>query len=74
MALLAGLLCACAATAAALAAGQSAIPNFSSGDFPWVTKNGNYLPPPTGFGPLTVDKAKAVTVVIPNNTGAAVQS
>jgi hypothetical protein len=73
--LVAGLLCACAATAFGAAQGaQSSVPNFSSGDFPWVTKNGNYLPPPTGFGPLTVDKAKAVTVVIPNNTGAAVQS
>jgi hypothetical protein len=74
--LLAGLLCICAATAGIAAAqgAQSAVPNFSSGDFPWVTKNGNYLPPSTGLGPLSVDKAKARTVVIPNNTGAAVQS
>jgi hypothetical protein len=69
------LLCASAATAAAFAADQTAqAPNFSSGDFPWVTKNANYLPPPSGLGPLTVDKAKAVTVRIPNNTGAVVES
>jgi hypothetical protein len=74
---LAGLICACAVAGAAFAAAQTAqgpVPNFSSGDFPWVTKNGNYLPPPSGLGPLAVDKAKARTVVIPNNTGAAVQS
>jgi hypothetical protein len=70
-----GLLCTCAATVAAFAAAQTAqVPNFSSGDFPWVTKNGDYLPPSSGLGPLTVDKAKARTVIIPNNTGAAVES
>ena len=74
-ALIGGLLCACAATAAALAADRTAqVPNFSSGDFPWVTKNATYLPPPSGLGPLTVDKAKAMTVRIPNNTGAVVES
>lgn len=71
---LGGLIFACAVTAAGFASAQTAqVPDFSSGDFPWVTKGG-YLPPPTGLGPLTVDKAKAVTVRIPNNTGAVVES
>jgi hypothetical protein len=72
--LLAVLLCASGTMAGFAAAQGTQAPNFSSGDFPWVTKNGNYLPPPTGLGPLTIDKAQAKTVVIPNNTGAAVQS
>jgi hypothetical protein len=72
--LLAVVLCV-SATTAGFAANQGArVPDFSSGDFPWVTKNGNYIPPPTGLGPLTIDKAQARTVIIPNNTGAAVQS
>ena len=73
--LLFGLVCACGATAAFAAAqtAQGPVPDFSTGYFPWVTK-GDYLPPPSGHGPLTVDKAKAVTVRIPNNNGDVVES
>jgi hypothetical protein len=76
IAFITGLSCACFAAAAFAAdqAAQRAVPNFSSGDFPWVTKNATYLPPPSGLGPLAVDKAKARTVRIPNNTGAVVES
>ena len=74
MGFLAGLIC--AMTAAAFAAAQTArgpVPDFSTGSFPWVTK-GDYLPPPSGLGPLAVDKAKAVAVRIPNNNGDVVDS
>jgi hypothetical protein len=71
---IAGLIC--AMTAAAFAAAQTArnpVPDFSTGHFPWVTK-GDYLPPPSGLGPVTIDKARAVPVRIPNNNGDVVES
>ena len=54
--LFAGLLCTCSATAYA----QDAIPNFSSIDSPWATISGDFLPPPSGLGPITYDKAHPV--------------
>lgn len=74
IALVTGLCCVCGATGAVFAAARAApAPDFSTGYFPWVTK-GDFLPPPSGLGPLAVDKAKAVPVSIPNNNGDVVES
>src|SRR5258706_2482506 len=75
--LLAGLICACAATAQCFAAGQVAqapVPNFSSIDFPWVSGNSDFLPPTSGLGPVTYDKAHPVMARNPNNRGDVVEA
>jgi hypothetical protein len=36
---------------------QAPAPNFSSADFPWMPTSDGFLPPPTGFGPITYDQA-----------------
>jgi hypothetical protein len=75
--LLAGLVCACAVTAEVFAAGQAAegpVPNFSSLDFPWVSGNSDFLPPISGVGPVTYDKAHPVMARNPNNRGEVVEA
>src|SRR5258706_6207726 len=75
--LLAGLICACAATAQGFAAGQVAqapVPNFSSIDFPWVSGNSDFLPPTSGLGPVTYDKADPVRARNPNKRGDVVEA
>lgn len=73
--LLAGLLCAGAASA--FAAGQAAqgpVPNFSSIDLPWVSGGSDFLPPPAGLGPVTSDKAHPVMARNPNARGDVVEA
>lgn len=68
--LTAGLLCACAVTADGYATGESSIPNLTSLDRPWVAIEGQeYMPPPTGIGPITYDHAHPVMATAPNNAG-----
>ena len=68
--LAAGMLCAGAVTADGYAAGESIIPNLTSIDRPWVAIAGQeYLPPPTGIGPITYDHAHPIMVTAPNNAG-----
>src|SRR5262245_30959774 len=53
-----GLLCAFITPADAYAAEtRGAVPNFSSGDFPWVPLSPEYVPPASGPGPVTYDHA-----------------
>jgi hypothetical protein len=75
--LLAGLLCACAATTQGFAADQVAqgpVPNFSSADLPWLSPNSNFLPPPSGPGPITYDKAHPQMGRNLNNRGEVVEA
>jgi hypothetical protein len=71
--LLAGLLCVCTAAAKSLAV-QGPIPNFSSIDFPWMSNGSDFLPPPTGPGPVTSDKAHPVMARNPNARGDVVEA
>jgi hypothetical protein len=60
-----GLVCVCGVTTQGFAADEIAqlrVPNFSSADFPWFPVRGEFLPPPTGPGPITYDKAHPRTV------------
>jgi hypothetical protein len=71
----AGLLCAGAATGDGYAAGplaQGAVANFSSIDLPWVAMGQDYLPPPSGPGPITYDKAHPVMARNANQFGTVV--
>jgi hypothetical protein len=56
-----GLLCAFIAPADTYGAAETrgAVPNFSSGDFPWVPTSPEYAPPASGPGPVTYDHAQA---------------
>jgi len=66
-----GLLCGCAVAAQGATADQtqSQVPNFSSREFPWYPATG-FVPPPSGPGPITEDKAKpAVVRRLANNVG-----
>jgi len=67
---------ACGATLASGAGAQpaSAIPNFSSIDFPWISGGAGFLPPPAGPGPVTLDKAHPVMVRNPNARGDVVEA
>src|SRR5713226_8613718 len=73
--LLIGLLCA-GATAGAFAANEApqSLPNFSSLDLPWVAGSGEFLPPQSGIGPVTYDKAHPQMAVTPNARGDAVRA
>ena len=71
----AGLLCAGAAIGDGYAAGQvaqGAVANFSSIDLPWVAMGQDYLPPPSGPGPITYDKAHPVMARNANQFGTVV--
>jgi hypothetical protein len=73
----AGLLCAGAVTEDGYAAGavaQGAVANFSSINLPWVAMGQDYLPPPSGPGPITYDKAHPVMARNANQFGAVVTS
>jgi hypothetical protein len=73
----AGLLCAGAVTGDGYAAGavaQGAVANFSSINLPWVAMGQDYLPPPSGPGPITYDKAHPVMARNANQFGAVVTS
>jgi hypothetical protein len=62
---------------AAPAAGQPVkgpAASFSSADFPWVGTSGSLLPPPSGLGPVTYDKANPVMRSAPNNRGDVVEA
>jgi hypothetical protein len=70
--LLVGLVCLCVVTTPGLAADAAArlqVPNFSFADFPWFPVRGEFLPPPSGPGPITYDKAHPRTVRTVNNIG-----
>jgi hypothetical protein len=45
------------------------VPNFSSVDSPWVAMGTDYLPPPSGIGPITLDKSHRVMEVTPDQFG-----
>lgn len=68
--LLSGLLCACAVTAHGAAAdhAETQVPNFSSIDFPWFPAT-DFLPPPSGPGPVTQDKTNLIIRRTANNAG-----
>lgn len=71
--LLLGLVCFYGATTQSFAGDETAqprAPNFSSADFPWFPVRAEFLPPPTGPGPITYDKAHPQTVRTANNIGA----
>ena len=70
------LLCASAATGDGQAAGQASrnIPDFTSIDLPWVAMSQDYLPPPSGPGPITYDKAHPVMERTANQFGAVRES
>jgi hypothetical protein len=59
-----GLLCAFLTPVDTYGAAETrgAVPNFSSGDFPWVPVRPEYAPPAFGPGPVTYDHAQAGTV------------
>lgn len=68
--LAAGLLFACAVTGDGHAAGESRVPGLTSIDRPWVAIEGQqYMPPPSGIGPITYDHAHPVMTTAPNNAG-----
>ena len=73
---LTGLLFACAATAGFAAdegAKPAVVPNFSSGEFSWVPTPSDFLPPPSGLGPVTYDPANPIVRRSPNNIGNVVE-
>jgi hypothetical protein len=74
--MLPGLVLTCALTTQGHAAGeQSTVPNFSSIDRPWVsTVGGDYLPPESGIGPVTLDRAHPVMVRVPIAGGAVAET
>ena len=55
--LLAGLLSVMGMAARGDEAISAPVPNLSSADFPWTPTDNGFLPPPSGFGPVTYDKA-----------------
>ena len=72
--LVAALLCASATHNVAFA--QSPVPNLSSAEFPWVLINPinpEYLPPSSGLGPVTYDKARPHIARLLNNVGNVVE-
>jgi len=66
-----GVLVACAVIAGSQAAGAGAIPDFTSIDSPWVAMSQDYLPPESGLGPITYDKAHPVMERTVNQFGIA---
>ncbi|HEX3483620.1 MAG TPA: hypothetical protein VHT51_01080 [Micropepsaceae bacterium] len=67
-----GLVCAGAAFWPALAADQAnpaGVPNFSTFDFGWVKAGGGFLPPVSGPGPMSFDKANPIIARAPNARG-----
>jgi len=48
---------------------SSAIPNFTTFEFGWVKAGTGFLPPVSGPGPMTYDKAHPIIVRTPNNRG-----
>jgi len=70
--LLVGLVCFCGVTTPNFAADETAqpqVPVFSHADFPWFPVRGEFLPPPSGPGPISYDKAHPRTVRTVNNIG-----
>lgn len=68
----AGVICFCAMAADGYAAGadvSAAPPNFTSIDMPWVATSQDYLPPQSGAGPVSYDKAHPVMERTPNQYG-----
>jgi len=75
--LLAGLFGACVVTAQGFAASKDAqgpVPNFSSIDLPWFSGGTGFLPPLSGPGPVTYDKAHPVMARTPNARGDVVEA
>jgi hypothetical protein len=67
-----GLVCFCGVTTPSFAANETAqpqVPVFSHADFPWFPVRGEFLPPPSGLGPISYDKAHPRTVRTVNNIG-----
>jgi hypothetical protein len=70
-----GLACTSTALWPAFAADQvnpAAIPDFSTFDFGWVKAVNSFLPPVSGNGPMTYDKAHPIITTQPNARGEAV--
>jgi hypothetical protein len=68
--LAAGILCTEAMVWQAFAADSGTrIPNFTSIDRPWARVSLDFLPPPSGLGPVTYDKAHPVMVRAVNGAG-----
>ena len=70
--LLVGLVCFCGVTTPNFAADETAqpqVPVFSHADFSWFPVRGEFLPPPSGPGPISYDKAHPRTVRTVNNIG-----
>jgi len=73
VALLMGIVCA-ASAAQVFAAPQAPVPNFSSAEFPWISPNAEFIPPTSGLGPVTYDKAHPVIGRGLNNRGDVVEA
>jgi hypothetical protein len=74
MRFVAALFCACVTEN--FAAAQGSIRNLSSAEFPWVLANPTnpeYLPPPSGAGPITYDKAHPHIARLPDQFGNVVE-
>jgi hypothetical protein len=66
----------CASATHNIASAQTSVPNFSSAEFPWVLTNPTnpeYLPPSSGLGPITYDKARPHIARLLNNVGNVVE-
>jgi hypothetical protein len=70
--LLVGLVCFCGVTTPCFSADEAArppVPIFSFADFPWFPVRGEFLPPPSGAGPVSYDKAHPRTGRTVDNLG-----